>query len=454
MMKDSFTNNIHATNMKSKAQYFTCLAVVATAAPATADIIYGSLQQTITTDYTGVTVTVGAGTLNPFFGGAGVANNNALQPFRQAPTGLSTLLNFGTGVTIDSGSGSLATGAGGSSDHIGTTFTSGTEGYIGFKLNAANYGWARVVLTNNTSGALVKDWAYDNTGAAIKTGWINTDIVSPTAQTVTLNPGTGDAFTLGSVLANASGSITNSVLKTGAGNATLKEINTYTGTTTVAAGVLAISGSGSINNSSAIQVAAGGTVRYNSSTALTVAPSLNGSGTSNRAVLGGTGPINASVTLDNLGDVLSPGNSPGIQTYTVGQSWGAFSYDWEVNDFTGTTAGTHFDQIGITGTIDLTGGSGSYILNVLGLTAGDVAGLVPDFSEINRSWTILTSTGFTGFNAANWTINTTGFSDPDTGTWLLAQSGNNLMLSYTVIPEPRAALLGGLGMLMLLRRRR
>ena len=103
-------------------------------------------------------------------------------------------------------------------------------------------------------------------------------------------------------------------------------------------------------------------------------PQRHRHGIGSRAVLGGTGPINAAVTLDNLGDVLSPGNSPGIQTYTAAQSWSSFSYDWEVNDFTGTTAGSDFDQIDITGTLNLTGGSGSYILNVLGLTAGNVAG--------------------------------------------------------------------------------
>ena len=92
---------------------------------------------------------------------------------------------------------------------------------------------------------------------------------------------------------------------------------------------------------------------------------------------------------------------------------------------------------------------------MLGLTAGNVGGLVPNFSEINRSWTILTSSGITDFDATKWTINTTGFTDPDTGTWSLGQSGNNLLLSYTVVPEPNVAVLfGGLGALLLPRRRR
>ncbi len=177
----------------------------------------------------------------------------------------------------------------------------------------------------------------------------------------------------------------------------------------------------------------------NSSTALTVSPTLNGTGTGSgqRAVLSGTDPINAAVALDNPGDVISPGNSPGIQTYTMGQICSSFSYDWELNNFTDTTAGTDFDQIGITGTLALTGGSDSYILNVLGLTEGNAAGLVSNFSEINRSWTILTSADITGFNAANWTINTAGFINPDTGNWSLDQVGNNLVLSYAPIPEPR-----------------
>ena len=90
------------------------------------------------------------------------------------------------------------------------------------------------------------------------------------------------------------------------------------------------------------------------------------------------------------------------------------------------------------------------------MTASNVAGNVPNFSEVNRSWTILTSSGgITGFNAANWTINTTGFTDVTTGNWALAQTDNDLVLSYAAVPEPDvAALIGGLGMLVLLRRRR
>ena len=402
--------------------------------------------------------------VNPFYGGRAFANSPGFQPVRSGTTSSSPILNLAAGVTVGSGSvfstfvqgptGETpgAPGYGGSQMLTGSggNFTAATEGYIGFKLytdatfTTANYGSMRVVLSNNTSGAMIKDWAYDNTtGAPVVVG-----AIQQVGQDIVLSSG----FTLASALVNSGG--TTNLVKNGSGTNILKAANTYTGATAVNEGILNIAGTGSVNTSSGISVAAGAKFVYNSSTALSVAPTLTGNGISNRAVLGGTGTVGTSVTLDNLGDVLSPGNSPGIQNYTPAQTWSSFSYDWEVNNFTGTTAGTAFDQIGVGGTLNLSGGSGSYILNVLGLTAGDVSGNVPNFSEINRSWTILTSTGITGFNAANWSINTTGFTDPDTGTWLLAQSDNNLVLSYAPIPEPRAALLGGLGLLMLLRRRR
>ena len=462
--------------MKPKHPHLLTFGALALVMPATADVIYSNLQDiAIPATFDGLYLNVetgawntpsnlGAGVagwdVNPFYGGKAFANSPDFQPVRSGTGSSSPILNLAAGVTVGSGStystfvqgptgetpGAPGYGSSQMLTGLGGNFTAGSEGYLGFRLNGANYGSMRVVLTNNTSTPvtpMVKDWAYDTSGAPVVVG-----AIKQVGQDIVLSSG----FTLASALVNSGG--TTNLVKNGSGTNTLKAANTYTGATTVNEGILNIASTGTINTSSGISVAAGAKFVYNSSTALSVAPTLTGNGISNRAVLGGTGTVGTSVTLDNLGDVLSPGNSPGIQNYTPAQTWSSFSYDWEVNNFTGTTAGTAFDQIGVGGTLNLNGGSGSYILNVLGLTAGDVSGNVPNFSEINRSWTILTSTGITGFNAANWSINTTGFTDPDTGTWLLAQSDNNLVLSYAPIPEPRAALLGGLGLLMLLRRRR
>jgi autotransporter-associated beta strand protein len=237
--------------------------------------------------------------------------------------------------------------------------------------------------------------------------------------------------------------------KTGLGVMRLTGVNTYTGATAVSAGKLEVAGSGNINSTSGITVAAGGSLFYNSSVALTRAPTLNGSGGS-RAQLGGSSTINAAVTLNRLDDVLSPGNSPGILTFGTSQTWQSYTYEWEVNDWTGTTAGTNFDRIDITGSLDLSGSS--YVLDILSLTSGNVAGNVPNFSETNRSWTILTTTGgITGFSAGNWSLNTTGFTNSTTGSWSISKALNNndLQLNYTVtviVPEPSTLLLGGIGL--------
>jgi len=255
-------------------------------------------------------------------------------------------------------------------------------------------------------------------------------------QSGNFNIQSGSTLTLDAVVKQNG---TQSLTITGAGRTNLNGVNTYTGTTTVNGGTLAIGGSGSINNSSTVTVAAGAQLIYNSSTALTKAPVLNGSGPSSRAILSGTGVINTAISLDNVGDALAPGNSPGILSFTPAQTWGAFTLDWEVNNFTGTTAGTDFDQVSLASSLNLTGGSASYLLNVLSLTGSNTAGAVPNFAETSQSWTVLSSAaGITGFDAANWTLNTGTFTSANaaTGTFSLAQSGNNLVLSYNPVPEP------------------
>ena len=268
----------------------------------------------------------------------------------------------------------------------------------------------------------------------------------------TLTAATGGTANFTNVI-SGDGSIT----KTGQGTVNLSGVNTYTGEIFVNGGVLEISGSGSINSTSGITVRPGGSFIYNSSTALTMAPTLVG-GPSNKARFSGSGTISAPMTLNSIDQVLSPGNSPGIQDFGVSQTWESFTYDWELNDWIDSVVGTSIDQIQITGGLTLSGTS--YALNILSLDALNAAGFVGagdgnTFTETSNSWTILTTTtGISGFDANTWTLNTSGFQDAFTGTWSLSQSGNNLLLNYAAIPEPKAALLSLIGILLLFRRRR
>ena len=402
----------------------------------------------------------GTGTLNIGSGGGNIAFSSISDPASLTLTGTGTGAT-GTGtlsaVLGDSGSGANITSL--TKSGVGTWIIAGANTHSGVTTISAG------TLQLGINSAL-QNSIFDTSGAGSLTfsSGINTPtfggLTSATNLTMasnvtalTLNPGTGVTTTYSGILGSTTAGMT--LTKTGTGKQVLTGTNTYTGATNVNAGTLAITGSGSINASSGVTVAAGANFVYNSSATITNSLSLSGAGILSRAILGGSGTIGAALTLNNLGDTLSPGNSPGIQTFTTAQTWSSFSYDWEVNNFTGTTAGTDFDRLGLN-TLDLTGTVGSYILNVLSLTASNVAGNVPNFSEVNRSWTILTSSGgITGFNAANWTINTTGFTDVTTGNWALAQTDNDLVLSYAAVPEPDvAALIGGLGMLVLLRRRR
>jgi autotransporter-associated beta strand protein len=308
--------------MKTKFRYLTGLVTLTLILPASADTIYSGLLDTpIPTDFTGTTVTIAGGTLNPFFGGVGVANNNLLQPFRDGTGNLDTLLNLSVGTTIDAGTVYLSSGYGGSVDHLGASFMAGTEGYLGFKLNNSNYGWMRVVFTNNTSGAMIKDWAYDNGGGAIATG-----NVLQSGSTVTLNSAFG-SFTLGSQVSGA-----NSVVKDGANSATLTGTNNYSGTTTVNEGDLLVNGS--ITGTGAVGVGGGATV----------------------ATLGGTGSIAGAVTMDDNG-ILSPGASieslaTGALTFNTGST-----FDYEMDSSALPAVAADFQQVfgalALSGTVTL-----------------------------------------------------------------------------------------------------
>ncbi|QDT97380.1 cadherin domain-containing protein [Gimesia aquarii] len=107
-------------------------------------------------------------------------------------------------------------------------------------------------------------------------------------------------------------------------------------------GTVVLSGTSSAIGSTSVQ---GGLLRIEGS--LTTSEVIVSTG----AVLGGNGTVDAPVTVNN-GGVLTPGSSPGIiSTGDLTLSAGS-TLDIEID---GTTAGTDYDQIQVTGTVDLTG---------------------------------------------------------------------------------------------------
>jgi autotransporter-associated beta strand protein len=257
--------------------------------------------------------------------------------------------------------------------------------------------------------------------------------------------------------------------KNGANTLTLSGNNTYSGNTAVINGLL-IGDSNTAFGSSQV-LANGGTTRIAATRVINNSILLNGGelnvrGTASGAVtfggaggrLSGDGLISQAITLNNINQVLAPGNSPGVQSFGSSQTWSSFTYEWEANSWTDFVAGTNYDQISIAGSLDLsTAFANSIRLELYSLLGDHSTGNIPGFSEVDRQWAILTATGgITGFDVIHWDIVTTGFTSSPVwaGSWSVSLVGNQIFLNYTAIPEPSTALLFGLGLTAFLLRQR
>jgi autotransporter-associated beta strand protein len=337
---------------------------------------------------------------------------------------------------------------------------------------AFNRGFASDTVSNNISGTGALTM-FGNRGGLTLAGSNSYSGLTTIGSGYTLQIGTGSTngtlgsgsvFNAGTLSFNRSDLYTASnaisgagaIRQIGTGTTTLSGSNTYTGTTSISAGTLIVASTGSLSSSN-LSISGGATFRYNGSSSLASSITL-GVGGAGRAVLGGTGTINSAVALDWRNDVLSPGNSPGVLNFTPGQTWSSFTYDWELNNFTGTTAGVDFDQISIAGALNLSGSN--YTLNVISLTAGNVPGDVPNFTEVSTSWTILVAAGgISGFDDREWIVDTNSFSalGGTAGRFTISQSVDNTTLNLNyIVPEPSTyalLLLAGAGWLLWRRRK-
>jgi fibronectin-binding autotransporter adhesin len=386
----------------------------------------GTLTLSGTNTYTGAT-TVTGGVLE-----AAVLANGSTNSSIGASSNAAANLVFGapTAILRYTGSSDVTT-------NRGFTMSSGADG--------------GATIESSGTGTL----SFDNT-VAIAYG------TSGQTRTLTLGGTNTGANTMGKVIAN-NGAGATSLAKSGTGTWVLNQANTYSGTTSITGGTLSLTGTGSIANSSTIQT--------NSNTTLNVT-GLTGNFTVGSAqTIAGSGSILATGKTVTMNGTLSPGNSPGtlIQDGGIMQLGANANLNWQIHDADGA-AGTGYDTVNLinTATLDLTALSAlnPYNINLWSLSASgpDANGNAINFNNtLNYAWTLFsTGTPITGFDVSKFAINvgafngTTGFSNTLNGTFgvALGDSDTDLMLTYTAIPEPSAALLGGLGMLFLLRRRR
>ena len=332
------------------------------------------------------------------------------------------LENNGTASSIGAGSSSIRLGndATATLEYIGTTDSS-TNKAIQIGTNTITNTGNATILNNSASGKLTF------TGTTF-----NSNVASVTAARALTLGGTytGAANEIqGIIQNNGSGTGVVSLTKTGASTWQLSGANTYTGATNVTGGVLAVNGS-----------------LANTSTTV-------GTG----ATLQGSGGIGGSVTVEG-GGTLAAGNS--IESITTGalslQALSTFAY--EVNkDAAANVAG---DLTAVTGnlTFDLTNaailtltdlGSGSWsvgekltLISYSGTWNGGLfnyGGTLADDSIIN-------------FSGMQWMFN---YNDSAAGTNYTGDLTGSNFVTMTAVPEPDvAALLGGLGTIILLRHRR
>jgi fibronectin-binding autotransporter adhesin len=299
----------------------------------------------------------------------------------------------------------------------GTTFNFGQASFAGIgklQFTGASGGSSNRALTINSPSGTASGGIIENTVSGqtlVLSGTVTKGGVGETPQLQLI--GSGDGEMSGAI--NGSGL---AITKDGAGTWTLSNaVNTYTGLTTVTSGTLIIAGN--ISTSSLATVRTGGT-------------------------LGGIGTVGA-LMVEN-GGTLAPGNSPGILSAGNTSLLAGSALEIEIN---GATVGSGYDQLNVTGTISLAG--------LLNITMGypplenSLFFILANegIDEISGTFSNAPTNGET-YSFGGQAFQISYFGDSVGNTF---DGGNDVVLM--AIPEPAAAtLLGGLGALGLLRRRR
>ena len=259
------------------------------------------------------------------------------------------------------------------------------------------------------------------------------NITSSTAATLTVSTATPSAY---------SGTISGSVAldKKGSSTLTLSGANTYSGATLISGGTLALGATGTIDSTSEVSLGTVGTFDVSAKSLGYTVGTLKGSGN-----------VTGSLTVSTQ---LAIGNSPGTTNFSSNLTLGAGSTF--LYDLTGGVSPGAADLGDVTGALSITSGAILDLVQLGTYTAGNKFTL---FAYDGALSGIFTDTSF------NSLADGATFTDAG-GMWMIdyddssagangGVSASNTYVTISAVPEPNvAALLGGLGVLALMRRRR
>jgi fibronectin-binding autotransporter adhesin len=314
----------------------------------------------------------------------------------------------------------------------GTDFSSAAISGTG-SFTQAGSGTTILTAANSYTGTTTLSAGFLQLGNGGTTGSLSASSAITNNANLTINR--SNTVTQGTDFSSAAITGTGSFTQAGTGTTVLNTANTYSGSTTVTAGNLSVNGT--LANTSNVNVLGG--------------------------TLGGSGTIGGVTTVGGNG-TLAAGSSPGVLTFTnnltltqeVGVDGGSLAY-FEIG---GLTRGTEYDGVDVGGTL-IYGGT----LEIVSFNGYDLT----DVATFTNPVTVFDLFGMPGspndptFSGNFDHVSVGGYALNNVGSGIWTGSNNDESVTYTfdqttgdlsIVPEPVAAFLGGIGLLTLLRRRR